>query len=79
LHAVLRKAFRDAVVVDELIGSNPAERAKRRRAQAHEPGTVWTVAQLWAFLNTARQHRLFALFHVAACTGARRGELLNLQ
>ena len=29
LHAVLRKAFRDAVIVDELIGSNPVERAKR--------------------------------------------------
>jgi hypothetical protein len=39
LHAVLRKAFRDAVVVDELIASNPVERAKRPRAQAHEPGT----------------------------------------
>jgi integrase len=78
LHAVLRKAFRDAVIVDEIISSNPVERAKRPRAQAHEPGTVWTVAQLRAFLATARQHRLFAFFHVAAYTGARRGELLNL-
>ena len=79
LHAVLRKAFRDAVIVDELIASNPVERAKRPRAQAHEPGTVWTVAQLRTFLDTARQHRLFAFFHLAAYTGARRGELLNLQ
>jgi integrase len=29
LHTVLRKAFRDAVIVEELIGSNPVERAKR--------------------------------------------------
>ena len=29
LHAVLRKAFRDAVIVDELISINPVERAKR--------------------------------------------------
>ena len=79
LHAVLRKAFRDAVIVDELIASNPVERAKRPRTQAQEPGTVWTVAQLRAFLATARQHRLFAFFHVAAYTGARRGELLNLR
>ena len=79
LHAVLRKAFRDAVIVDELIGSNPVERAKRPRAQAHEPGTVWTIAQLRTFLATAQQHRLFAFFHVAAYTGARRGELLNLR
>jgi hypothetical protein len=35
--------------------------------------------QLRAFLATARQHRLFAFFHVAAYTGARRGELLNLR
>src|SRR5437764_261977 len=73
LHAVLRKAFHDAIIVDELIGSNPVERAKRPRAQAQEPGTVWTVAQLRAFLAAARQHRLFAFFHVAAYTGARRG------
>jgi integrase len=79
LHAVLRKAFRDAVIVDELIGSNPIDRAKRPRAQAQEPGTVWTIAQLRAFLATAQQHRLFAFFHVAAYTGARRGELLNLR
>ena len=37
LHAVLRKAFRDAVIVDEPIGSNPVERAKWPRAQAQEP------------------------------------------
>ena len=79
LHAVLRKAFRDAVIVDELIGSNHVERAKRPRVQAHEPVTVWTVAQLRVFLSTARQHRLSAFFHVAAYTGARRGELLNLR
>jgi integrase len=79
LHAVLRKAFRDAVIVDELIGGNPVERAKRPRAHTCEPGTVWTVAQLRAFLATARQHRLTAFFHVAAYTGARRGHLLNLR
>jgi hypothetical protein len=30
-------------------------------------------------LATAQEHRLFAFFHVAAYTGARRGELLNLR
>ena len=79
LHAILRKAFRDAVIVDGLIGSNPVERAKRPRMPNREPGTVWTIAQLQAFLATARQHRLFAFFHLAAYTGARRGELLNLR
>jgi integrase len=79
LHAILRKAFLDAVIIDGLIGSNPVERAKRPRVPAREPGTVWTIAQLQAFLATARQHRLFAFFHLAAYTGGRRGELLNLR
>lgn len=79
LHAVLWKAFRDAVIVDELIATNPVERAKRPHAHIQEPGTVWTVAQLRAFLDTAARHRLGAFFHVAAYTGARRGELLNLR
>jgi integrase len=79
LHAILRKAFRDAVIVDGLIGSNPVERAKRPRVLSREPGIVWTIAQLQTFLATARQHRLFAFFHLAVYTGARRGELLNLR
>ncbi len=36
-------------------------------------------AQLRAFFNTARQHRLLAFYRLAAYTGARRGELLNLR
>ena len=43
------------------------------------PGAVWTIAQLRVFLATAQQHRLFTFFHVAAYTGVRRGELLNLR
>jgi integrase len=78
-HAILRRAFRDAVVVEQLLDSSPVERAKRPRARAEEPGTVWTPAQLRTFLAVARRHRLYAFFHVAAYTGARRGELLNLR
>ena len=37
LHAVLRKAFRDAVIVDELIGINPVERAKRPTPRRRNP------------------------------------------
>jgi integrase len=80
VHAVLRRAFRDAVEVEQLIASNPVERAKRPRKQAKEPGSVWTPAQLRRFLTeVASRHRLHAFFHVAAYTGARRGELLNLR
>ncbi|GLV51342.1 site-specific integrase [Thermobispora bispora] len=79
VHAVLSKAFRDAVEVDQVLASNPVERAKRPRRTPAEPGTVWTAEQLRTFLAVARQHRLFAFFHLAAYTGARRGELLNLR
>jgi integrase len=79
VHAVLRKAFRDAVVVDQILPSNPVERAKRPRKAHSEPGQVWTPAQLRTFLDTVMQHRLFAFYHLAAYTGARRGELLNLR
>ena len=79
VHAVLRKAFRDAIVVDQLVPSNPVERAKRPRKTLSEPGRVWTPSQLRAFLDTARRHRLFAFYRLAAYTGARRGELLNLR
>jgi integrase len=78
-HAILRKAFTDAVRVDELIPSNPVERAKRPKATLNEPGMVWNPAQLHIFLAAVRRHRLFAFYHLAAYTGARRGELLNLR
>jgi integrase len=38
-----------------------------------------TPRQLQIFLQTARAHRLFAFYHLAAYAGARRGELLNLR
>lgn len=58
VHAVLRKAFRDAVEVDQLIPSNPVERAKRPRRQVSEPGKVWTSAPLRTFLSVAQTRRL---------------------
>ena len=57
----------------------PFPQAPSGAPEANEPGTVWTIAQLRAFLATASQHRLFSFFHVAAYTGVRRGELLNLR
>ncbi|WP_020580009.1 tyrosine-type recombinase/integrase [Actinopolymorpha alba] len=80
VHAVLRKAFNDAVQVDEVLAVNPAERAKRpKKTHRDAPGTVWDASQLRLFLGVAQQHRLYAFFHLAAFTGARRGELLNLR
>jgi integrase len=39
---------------------------------------LWTPAELGRFLEFAKLHGMSAFFHVAAFTGARRGELLNL-
>lgn len=79
VHAILRKAFHDAVNIDRLLTSSPVDRAKRPRKQAADTKNIWTPAELLLFLDTARSHRLFPFFHVAAYTGARRGELLNLR
>jgi integrase len=79
VHAVLRKAFRDAVLVDQILPSSPVERAKRPRKPVREPGEIWTPGQVCAFLDAAQGHRLFAFYHLALYTGARRGELLNLR
>jgi integrase len=79
VHAILRKAFQDAVVVDQVLASNPAERAKRPRGARRELGEVWTPDQLRIFLQLASGHRLSAFYHLAAYTGARRGELLYLR
>ena len=78
VHAVLRKAFNDAVTSEQVLESSPVVRAKRPRATKGERGEVWSPADLARFLSFAQSHRLYAFFYVAAFTGARRGELLNL-
>lgn len=79
VHAVLRKAFADAVRTDQVLSSNPAERAKRPRKDVVQPLVMWTAADLAAFLASTKDHRLHAFFWLAAATGARRGELVNLR
>lgn len=79
VHRTLRLALGDAVTVEQLIASNPAERAKRPRVARHEAVKVWNVEQLHAFLAAAETHRLYAFYRLAAYTGARRGELLYLR
>jgi integrase len=79
VHRTLRKALADAVDVEQLLAIIPASRSKRPRSSQAEPVQVWTVQQLGSFLEAARSYRLFAFFRLAACTGARRGELLYLR
>ncbi|RZU20057.1 site-specific recombinase XerD [Kribbella rubisoli] len=79
VHAILRKAFNDAVRFEQLLSTNPAERAKRPRREARGITEVWTADQLRLFLGLVSSHRLAAFYRLAAYTGARRGELLNLR
>ncbi|MBA3719335.1 MAG: hypothetical protein H0W95_03465 [Nocardioidaceae bacterium] len=53
VHRTLRKALNDAVRVEQLLASNPAERAKRPRSARNEIASVWTNEQLHAFLTQA--------------------------
>jgi integrase len=78
VHRGLWKAFNDAVTSEQVLESNPVVRAKRPRSSRVELEDLWTPAELGRFLEFAKSHGMAAFFHVAAFTGARRGELLNL-
>jgi hypothetical protein len=60
VHAVLQKAFNDAVLYEQLLPNNPADRAKRPRRDPRAALDVWTPGQLRAFLTAASSHRLYA-------------------
>lgn len=79
VHAVLRKAFADAVRNDQILTTNPAERAERPRKEQAAAVVMWTADDLASFLTTTQGHRLHGYFRLAAYTGARRGELMNLR
>jgi integrase len=78
-HVILHKALRDAckrgLVVRNV--ASDAEAPKRRRPNGEL--RAWTAPQLQAFLQVARNDRLFPAFWLAANTGMRRGELLGLR
>lgn len=86
IHRTLSTALNAATRM-QLIHSNPAERAQlppRPRASTREDREaedlkVFTPVQLRTFLGVGGDHRLGCLFHLAAYTGARRGELLHLR
>ena len=76
VHAVLHRAFRDAVRWGKLT-RNPADMAdppSRGRSRAH----AWTASELRRFLDHVADDRLTALWRLGATTGMRRGELAGL-
>jgi integrase len=40
---------------------------------------VWTVTQTGRFLQSIAEHRLYALYHLVALCGLRRGEAAGLR
>ena len=63
---------------DGLLRRNPAERAHAKPKDRPEMRT-WSADELATFLAFTAQDRELALYHVAAATGMRRGELLGLR
>ena len=76
--AVLKKALRYAVEVENLIAYNPASRIQMPKTSKKVP-QLWNLGELNKFLDSAKSHRLFFFFRLSAFTGARRGELLALK
>jgi integrase len=75
--SMVRTALRHAVR-SSLIATSPAEFVELPRVPRNEPGT-WTAGDLALFLEHVRGDRLSGLWHLAATTGLRRGELLGLR
>jgi integrase len=74
---ILGKALRRAVKL-KLISASPATDVSKPRREQKEIQFL-DDAQIRAFLQAARSHRLSALFTLAVATGARQGELLGLR
>lgn len=70
---------RSHAVRENLIPSNPADRARPPRDDRDREMVAWTADQTRAFLDRAGDDRLQALWLLAITTGMRRGELLGLK
>jgi integrase len=84
VHAIIRKALKDATLEDPpLVRSNVADRAKhptqRDVDRSRGKFKIWDRSELRAFLDRAREDRLYPLYHLAATSWLRRGEILGLE
>jgi len=80
VHACLHKACKDAVRWGH-ISRNPLDAADppRKKSDGTKEMKTWTAEQLKAFLDSVKDDRLCALWHVIAMTGMRRGEAIGLR
>lgn len=77
VHAVLRNALQHAMR-EELVSRNVAKLV-RVTSPRYKVGKGLSVDQVKALLRAVKNHRLYALYVVAATMGLRRGELLGLR
>ena len=79
-HAILRKAFADAVRLGHL-ETNPSLAADPPTARAARPRQfpTWDPVELRQFLDSVRDDQFYAAFYLAAASGMRRGEVLGLR
>jgi integrase len=73
----LRQVFRYAVT-KRLLPLSPADSLDVPHHEPH-PKDAWERAEVAAFLEAARENRLYPMFYLALATGLRVGELLALQ
>lgn len=80
IHGALSKVLADAADRG-LVSRNIAASARppRPRKTGARQIRFWTPPELAKFLASVRDDRLYALWHLAAMTGMRRGELLGLR
>jgi integrase len=82
-HTIVRRVLQDAAhqgLVSRNVATltNPPS-ANAAKESAERARHTWNPAQLAAFLQHVREHRLVAAFVLLATTGARRGEILGLR
>ena len=78
VHATLHRALRDTVRWNRL-SVNPAAAADPPKSSAERRRLpAWSAEQLFCFLESVREDRLYGLWHFLAMTGCRRGEALGL-
>lgn len=65
--------------VRPLLWTPPRTERWRLTGPRPAPVMVWTREQCETFLDAISGHRMYALYHLAACWGLRRGELAGLQ
>ena len=80
VHSCLHKACQDAVRWGHL-SRNPLDAADppRTKGDGSREMQTWSAEQLAVFLNSVKDGRLSALWHLIAMTGMRRGEAIGLR